>query len=263
MAPKAPTPLIVNNTATIDVPWSHWFIYGDTGSGKTTIASTFPRPLFLVPKNESSMITLSGRNYPYIMILDRSSPFRARRADDLNDYSEGGLDAVLTVIEDNLEASIKQGKPELFPYDTIVVESITHYCDLVQDELTEGSTLNMDQPRWGKLAAHLRNVHTRLRQMDLHVVLTALANTAKESKEGGPAIPGSMAEKLPSACDVIAYAEVTDMGKDKPQKHVLHFRQRKQFFARSRFAHLPAQMENFSFEKVKHLLVNQLPDTEK
>lgn len=229
-------------------------------SGKTTIASTFPRPLFLVPKNESSMLTLSGRNYPYILITDKSSPFRPRNPNDPNDYSEGGMDSVLTVLENQLDASIRQNKPELFPFDTLAVEALTHYCDLVQDELTEGSTLNMDQPRWGKLASHLRNVHTRLRNMDLHVVFTALANTSKDSKEGGPAIPGSMAEKLPSACDVIGYVEVTDMGRDKPQRHTLHLRQRKQFFARTRFPNLPAQIENFNFTKIQHLLVNRVEE---
>lgn len=222
-------------------------------SGKTTIAATFPRPIFLVPKNESSMVTLNGRDFPYVLIVDRSSPFMPGRGDT---PTESGMDAALTVLEDNFEASLKQNRPELFPYDTIVVEALTHYCDLVQDELTEGSTLPMDMPRWGKLASHLRNVHTRLRNMDLHVVFTALANVSKDTKEGGPQIPGSMAEKLPSACDVIAYIEVTDMGKDKPQKHTMHLRQRKQFFARSRFPQLPAAIENFDFHKIEHLLVN-------
>lgn len=166
------------------------------------------------------------------------------------------MDAVLTVLENALDQSIRKNDELLFPYQTVVIESLTHYCDLVQDELTEGSNLPMDVQRYGKLSAHLRNIQVRLRNMDVHCVFTSLATT-NDNNEGMPAIPGQQAKKLPASCDVIGYMEVTDYGPNKPQKHTLHLRQRKQFFARTRFNRLPAQIENFSFNAYKHLLVSE------
>ena len=64
----------IKNTNTLDGNlWVRWFMYGATGSGKTTAAATFPAPLFIVPKNEMSVVTLAGRNVPYIEVTDRAS----------------------------------------------------------------------------------------------------------------------------------------------------------------------------------------------
>jgi len=242
----------VQNTRDISVPWTAWFVYGNSGTGKTTIASTFPKPLFLVPKNEDSATTLRGQNFAFITLLDRSSPFK---------NGMGGLDAVLTVIEDQYAMSLRKDDESLFPYQTIVLESMTHYCDLVQDELTDGAKEQMSMDKWGKLSAHLRNVHARLRALDVHVVYTALSKVDKDGKEAGPHLPGQSADKLPSACDVYAYVDVKDQGRDKPPRHTVYFRQRDIYPARTRFQGFPGSVENFKFNDIKHLLyVKPLPD---
>jgi hypothetical protein len=228
------------NAQTIEQPWLHWFLYGAAGSGKTTAASTFPRPLFLVPSNEASIVTLAGMDVPYIEITGQHAPLKAGR---------GGMDAAITLIEQEYKRD-----PDNFPYDTIVVESLTHYQDLVQEELTENNTQQMDQRRWGLLATHLRNIQMRLRDLEVHVVFTALEKLAENDAgivSGSPMLSGQSAIKLPSSCDFIGYAEAP---MNKKGKHTIHFKRRGHFFARSRFRGMPAQVEDFSYPEVEQYL---------
>ena len=235
------------NAAKLDQPWLHWFFYGDSGSGKTTAAASFPRPLFLVPANESSIVTLSGMDVPYIEITGQHGPVSGGR---------GGMDAALSLIEKEYKAD-----PDHFPYDTIVVESLTHYQDLVQEELTENNAQQMDQRKWGLLATHFRSIQSRLRNLEVHVVFTALAKVAENDAGllvGGPMLSGQSAVKLPSACDIIGYAEAPA---SKKGKHTIHFRRRGHFFARSRFRGMPASVDDFDYAQVKEHLIGDKKKT--
>jgi hypothetical protein len=238
-AVKKLSPLLgaTKNASDIEHPWLHWFLYGDSGSGKTTASASFPRPLFLVPANEGSIVTLTGMDVPYIEITGQYGPVLNGR---------GGMEAAITLIEQEYRTN-----PEDFAYDTIVVESLTHYQDLVQEELTENNAQQMDQRKWGLLAAHLRNIQMRLRDLEVHVVFTALAKVTENDAGvvmGGPMLSGQSAVKLPSACDIIGYAEAPAT---KKGKHTIHFRRRNHYFARSRFRGMPASVDNFDYSAVQ------------
>jgi len=228
------------NAKVLEQPWLHWFFYGPSGAGKTTIAGTFPRPLFLVPANESSIVALAGQDIPYIEITGQHGPVLQGR---------GGMDHAIDLIENEMRRN-----PDDFPYDTIVIESLTHYQDLVVEELTEQGAQPMDQRRWGLLANHLRNVQKRLRDLEVHVVFTALDKVSENEAGvliGGPMLSGQSAIKLPSSCDLIGYCEAPAT---KKGKHTVHFRRRGHFFARSRFRGVPASVENFDYETVQQHL---------
>jgi AAA domain len=234
------------NTNTLTAPWTRWFIYGDTGTGKTEIASSFPRPLFLVPRSEMSVTTLSGRNFPYLTVIDKSSA-----------YSERTCSGGLTSIIDNLEAMYKKDAVN-FPFDTIVLESVTHYMGMVISELTDGHKAQMDPGRYGKLYNHLSNIHGRFTNMDIHLVYTALAKWDEDTSKGGPLLPGQTKDMLPSACDVFAYTTAEDQGSDKngkkPLKYSLHTRGYKGYQARTRFRGMPASIVDFQFAKIQHVI---------
>ena len=238
------------NAQDLTSPWTHWFLYGDSGSGKTTNASTFPRPLFIVPQNESSITTLRGRDIPYYEAIDISSPVVG---------GVGGMLSILSEIEQAYDAG-----PDEFPYDTLVIESISHYADLAIEEMTRGGDLQMDQQKWGRFGSHFRNLQTRLRRLDCNVIFTALAKssdgasddeTGKRVKDvmGMPMIQGQTSIKLPSACDVIGYCEEYRIN-PKDTRYRIHFRKFKQFPARSRFKRIPPVIEDFAFSKVEPFL---------
>lgn len=233
------------NTETLQSPWTRWFIYGDTGSGKTTAAATFPRPIFLVPQSENSVTTLAGQKFPYIQIVDKSSPYAK---------GVGGMVAALTALEALYAHSLDN-----FPYDTIVVESMTHYMELVQDELTEGNRTPMDPNKYGKLAAHVRNIHARLSNMQVHVVYTALGKWDEKSEKGSPYLSGKTGDLLPSACEVYAHMTVKDRGKGNTPLYTMHTHTHGGWKARTRINRLPAEIQNFNFKNIAHLIQTEAP----
>lgn len=237
-------------------PWTHWLFYGPTGSGKTSAAATFPFPLFLVPAAEGSELTLADRDLPYVKLgLDANNnvvPVREH------------LNAVLTMLE---VAQIKSRQLaargdddaalDAFPWETVVLESMTHLCAMLQDDISSNGKVKMDQQKWGIMSDFLRTVHTRLRNLDCHVVFTALAKVDGEEGsvvEGAPDITGKMARLLPSACDAIGYCETVDGGGKNAPVYQVHFRQHRVYPARTRFKGVPGLVKNFTFEGILQYL---------
>jgi len=234
------------SAADLESIWSHWFLYGATGSGKTEAAATFPRPVFIVPQNEKSIVTLRGLPFPYFEVVDMDKTVFNPKT------GVGSMQSVL----DKLESGYRRN-PDAFPFDTIVVESLTHYGDLIQEQLTRGGTKSMNQNDWGQFASHVRNVQARLRSLDVHAVFTALdrVESGEDGKVliGGPHLTGQLAAKLPSSCDVIGYCDLIE-GKGDSQIFRIHFRRYKHFPARSRFRGLPAKVDNFRFANIAQYL---------
>jgi hypothetical protein len=241
----------IQSTAKIQSPWTHWFFYGPTGSGKTTAAASFPFPLFLVPAAEGSELSLHTMDLPYIKLgRDKHGnviPIRQH------------FDAVLAELEQKHAAARKltaAGKDdeaiEAFPWETIVVESMTHLCAMLQDDISQNGRIKMDQQRWGIMSDYLRTLHTRLRALDCHVVFTALAKVEgdEQTQEGAPDVPGKMSRLLPSACDAIGYCETIDGGPKQPPIYRVHFRQHRVYPARTRFKGVPAHIDGFTFGSV-------------
>jgi len=249
--------LTLRSTANITSPWTHWMLYGPTGSGKTTAAATFPFPLFLVPASEGSELTLASMDVPYFKLGRdaNNEPVRVREH----------LNAILTMLEQkqaSARAYAAKGDEDAaidaFPWETIVLESMTHLCAMLQDDISNNGTIKMDQQKWGLMSDFLRTVHTRLRGLDCHVVFTALAKVDGEEGsivEGAPDITGKMARLLPSACDAIGYCETVDGGGGKtPPTYRVHFRQHRVFPARTRFKGVPAVVKDFTFGAIMQFL---------
>ena len=245
--------LNIQNTAQINHPRTRTFLYGPTGSGKTTSASSWPSPLFLTPANEGSELALRGRDVDFIKLgLDdqgRSIGVRAHVSSVLAEL-EQRLAAAMRAANDDAEA-------ELFPWETIVFESLTHYGDLLIADLTNDGSKAMDQQNWGHYATHLRTVFNRLNNLDCHVVMTALEKVAVTKDEraiGGPNVSGSMAVKLPSACDIIGYCQAIPSGRTDTTYRT-HFRQFGPFAARSRFPGFPTYVDSLKFSDVESFIV--------
>lgn len=242
------------NAKDMKSPWTRWFIYGDTGTGKTSAASTFPRPLFLIPEIENSIATLSGLNFPYIIIKDWSSPFN-------ESLGTSGMNAILQRIEMEYNKD-----PNAFPYDTIIPDGVTHLAELICDELTQGSKVSMDQQKYGKLTAYFRNMHARLSRLQLHTVYCALAHT-DEAQKGSAYLSKKASMILPASCEVYAYMRATGgdgkkdgQGREIPKRCFMHTQPYSTYIARTRYKRLPAVIEDFRFDAVKGLLINSVED---
>ncbi len=243
---------LVQSTKTIAAPWTHWFFYGPTGSGKTSAAATFPAPLFLVPANEGSELTLAGLDVPYIK-LGRDTDGNPVPIRQSIDQVLNGLESAHAAM---LKATDEAAAEAAFPWQTIVVESMTHLCAMLQDDISQNGRIKMDQQKWGIMSDYLRTMHSRLRALQVHVVFTALAKTEGEGTEleGAPDLTGKMARLLPSACDAIGFCETLDGGGKNAPVYQVHFRQHRVYPARTRFKGVPALVKNFDFERVQQYL---------
>jgi hypothetical protein len=262
------------HTATIEQPWTRWFLYGDSGAGKTIAASTFPSPLFLVPANEKSDLSLLDLDEDFTVFrLGQDAqgtrvPVRQQMQQvlsDLEDRAKRMQDAFARAdafrargTEDDLTkaAEFEAQANAALPWQTIVVESLTHYCDLVIEDLTNHATKQMNQGLWGSLSSHIRTIHDRLSSLPVHVVYTSLAKVVESDggvARGGPAISGNMSSRLPAACDAFGYCESRPAGKDG-MRYLVHFQRHLSFAARTRFRRMPKIVEDFNFRAIEHTL---------
>lgn len=230
---------IIHNAADIVDPWTRWFLYGPTGSGKTHAAGTFPSPLFLVPPNEKSIVTLMGRDVPYIDVGDRREMNEAVR------WLRARYDLAMGLYNKGEDAKAE----ETFPWQTVVVESLSHYCELLVEDISKRGAAKMDMQAWGQLSSHLRTLHSQLSDMDVHVVYTSL-DAVDDAGNGRALMTGKNALMMPSACDVIGYCEAVPVPKGREPVYRVHFRQYGRFPARSRFKGMPTHVDNFRFADV-------------
>jgi hypothetical protein len=229
--------LEIHNAQQIQTPYTRWFLYGPTGSGKTTAAATFPNPFFILPKNENSILTVAGRDIDYVLVDSRASMEKVL--------------AYLTSQYHKMMQLFDKGQDDAanvaFPYQSVVVENMSHYCELLVEDISRGGQNRMDQQGWGLLSGHLRNVHSALSDLDVHTVYTSL-DTVDDNGVGRPMMTGKNAIIMPSSCDVIAHCETVNRGKDKPPAYRMHFVQAGRFPARSRFKSFPTHVDGFNFK---------------
>lgn len=239
--------IVIQNTADLAAIWTAWFFYGPSGSGKTRAAATFPKPFFIVPQNEKSINTLRGLDMPYTTVTNRNDVMQTLA------YLEAQYAQMLRL----LAADKPDEADGVFPWQTIVFESVSHYSDLVVQDLSQDGMKRMDFEQWGKLSSHLRTIQNRLRAMDVHSIFTSLDTTSEDGNSGGPLISGQMRVKMPSACDYIGYFE--SVSANKRTVYRTHWRQYGKFFARVRqsdmdrekYGEFPAMVEDFHFDKVR------------
>lgn len=222
------------------IPWLHFFFYGASRNGKTTICGTFPRPLMIMPRIENSIVTLAGQDIQYLYTDGRNAPLK---------NGVGGLETIISMLEREYASN-----PQTFPFDTICLESLTHYFEQFQEELTQNNKVAMDQRGWGLLAAHMRNIQMRLRALEVHVVFTALEKLETDAAGhtlGGPQLPGKTASMLPAACEIVGYCEA---GEGVKPVYRTHFRRYRHFLAGTRFPAVPPVIDNFTFDKIRPYL---------
>ena len=176
------------------------FLYGDNRSGKTYFSSTWPRPLFLVPKiSANEMRTMKGMGMPVVTF------------GSIQDCRE----QVILVAD-----TIARGKPigSYIPR-TIVIDNMTSAMATWKDEL-KGTADKMDWDGWAKLASTVNAMMAALHTIDAHTIWIAHSrihtiksrgpgNKIEETNVGGYTLDGQAKNILPSHCDLLLYCEAT------------------------------------------------------
>jgi hypothetical protein len=160
-------------------------------SGKTTLAASFPRPLFLADATEAgwdSIANMTDDQYfeptvkPMVWAIDK-----------MNDMAEARAKAAPLIASGRIK--------------TIVIDSISFYSDLYLNYLLALQTKRDTRAAYGDLGTHLRDLRVQLHALGVNVVWLALARHPEvDDPMGRPMVPGQQADKLMAGCHYIMYA---------------------------------------------------------
>lgn len=166
--------------------------YGDTRTGKTRFAGTFPNALFISDKSERGWTTLE--TMPGTDFYHADKPPVVLGVIDRQEMTEALAMA---------EHLIKLGL-----IDTLVVDSLTFYAESwyqsEQRKMISAANAKLDtRALFGALSSHLADIRMQIHEWGCNVVWTALASPPEDGRMGGPMVSGKSRERFPAGCDHI------------------------------------------------------------
>lgn len=179
----------------LDLDRLTFFIYGDAKVGKTTLAATFPKPLFIeTDPGGEQILALMQTDADYIAVKN------------LEGYSEAL--AYLTT-----EEFVKSG------YKTVVIDTLTLGELMIQEDLLKKQAKQQEyfesQQGWGKLFTKMLRTIKWLTDMGIHIVVTCHQKDVEVKNERGevikkeisPLLWGQIKDTITGFFDVVAYYE--------------------------------------------------------
>lgn len=223
-----------------------FLLYGQAGSGKTTMIGTFPKPiLFFNPTAENSIRTL--RRDPWTLYWDIT-------------------DSVMFAEKINrAEENIAKGN---FPFRTVAIDSLSFVVDMLLTErrrMQEERGRGLTQADWGVVANATREIIERIHSWPgCQKVWTAGVDTEKDDLtgdiEGYPKMFKTLQRTVWNVMDVVLYLEAGKTPQGKPAWYAYTARHR-YYSARVRGAPVPAKVEP-TFGAVMQLLEKPLYGSE-
>lgn len=219
-------------------------VYGASGSGKTTFASTFPDPFFI--DADRGMRSLSGA-YPRIRLKDVPKPFTF----------------VLQILQD---AAAKRGPwapgGKLADKKTIIIDSITSLVDdyLMPEALREDNrnvySDKASYDEYGKIKTRMTALASVIKDLTLHywVVVTALVEEEKDEVTGAmvgkPLITGKYRDKIMADYDETYYINCQRNPQTGQLKFVLYPQPYLWYKAKTRLLKPVSSIEDPTYQKL-------------
>lgn len=232
-APAELPPLAIGDYAPTDYEIRKFLLYGQSGSGKTYMAGTFPKPLFI--DLESGMASLLP------LIRDGRKILRVPSDGPIVDYDDF-LDIVALV-----EQTIDAGGAE---FQTVVVDSINQLQYLIMAYIvdtfdkTREYEDQLTRSDYGKLARMMEQAITRLFSLrNVNVVI--ICGTQQQSPEDQiwPSLVGSKTvPNLMRLADAVGYCY--SVHNDAGVEHRVSFENCPEWTAKIRGASLPFELPN-------------------
>lgn len=169
-------------------------VCGLPSAGKTFMAATSPKPLFISDASEGG--------YKTMFQMDPALWWDPAVAPDI--WAIESMKDVVPLLT-RLEKMAVEGK---FPYRTIVFDPLSTYVDRVLAEFMQADPKGNNLRFYGDSANHLRVLVLRFHALPAHVLW--LCHVKADGTEiNGPAIGGQMANKFPAFCDFKWMCHVT------------------------------------------------------
>lgn len=188
-------PIRIKSGASSMTQYRTFCCYGDTRSGKTRFAGTFPNTVFISDASERGWVTLQTMPEEQF-------------------YHPGQGPVVLPVADqaDMIYAmSVAERWVRLGYIDSVVIDSITFYAESWyqhehQKMLAVAGAKGVDtRALFGALANHLANTRVQIHKWPCNVAWLALASAPDDDNPGGPMLSGKSRQRFPAGCDHIFY----------------------------------------------------------
>jgi hypothetical protein len=175
-------------------PYLKILIYGDPGSGKTVLAGGAAEIAEMSPV---LIVDVEGGSYSLRAFYPDIDVVRVK--------SLGELVAV--------HAELAKGQHN---YKTVVLDSLTEIQkmvmgDIMRDVVEEDSDRDPDVPsirEWGKSGEQMRRIIRRFRDLEMHVIFTALVDEV-QAKSGKrvffPMLPGKLKKEAAGFMDIVVF----------------------------------------------------------
>lgn len=188
---------------------------GDSRSGKTHAAATFPRPFFLMDASEHGWTTLEYMDTQHWYEPDRAPV--AYAIDDAADMMSALVGIQKQARGEKVDLKdwpLPAGEHEI---GTVVIDSLTFYADayvaFLQSKAASVGNGRIDQRQvYGDLHAHLRYFMIQVHKLPYNVIWTALPKDGGEAGQtGGLMVAGQIATKAPARCDLWVYMSKSEV----------------------------------------------------
>jgi AAA domain-containing protein len=176
------------------LPFDTYLMYGNTRSGKTHFAATFPRPFVIADVAEGGWQTVRAMNRNLWFEPDIEPMIKG--IDQMNDVIQ---------MSPMIDQLIATGRIR-----TIVFDALSFYTDFMLAQMTNvmaGSGKPVDNRQlYGQLGVHLRELRQTMHLKGVNVVWLCLAKHPDEDDpKGGPMIPGKQGDKFAAGVDYLWY----------------------------------------------------------
>lgn len=170
-------------------------VYGQAGAGKTTLATTMPKPVII--SAEGGLLSIAGSGIPYIEV---------------------------STIEQLYEAYQWLSTPEADQFESVVLDSISEIGEVV---LIHEKRVNKDgRAAYGEMATKLTELIRAFRDLPgKHVLMTAKLDKSQDEMGRmlyAPSMPGAkMGQMLPYFFDLVFALRVEKDADGKPQRALM------------------------------------------
>lgn len=208
-------------------------IYGPSGTGKTSLAATAPKPMVLLSERQGLVhlresAARNGVDCPQALLMESMEDYRA-----VFRACNGDPTKPFLVVSDEGEVIYQGDWPE-----TLIVDSLTDACRLIVADIRKKSPpkdgkdgLPVDSDRfWNVLGDKCQNLILSFRNAPMHVLFLALNDDRMVGEENPvrqvtPDLPmRKLANFLTGACNVVGYSyryERNVSGQAPEQKYAL------------------------------------------
>lgn len=229
--------------------------YGDSGTGKTTLAGSADKVPAMRP----------------VLFVDIEGGTESLR----HSYPEVDTVRVTTWKEmQNLYNVLYEGGTG---YKTVVLDSLTeiqkfNMYTIMEAVVQKRPDLDQDVPsmrEWGKNLEQLRKMVRGFRDLEMHTIFTALNKTDKDQRTGivtmKPSLSGKLADEVAAFLDVVCYYYVKQVGdgEDTQFKRLLLTQKTDGQVAKDRTGKLPMIIEDPDMSKIYELMTTQLANAKK